>query len=310
MELIQTPLIDAALAANEKLATIAKRYAAAKAILVADEVYNAALGDVKRHLADALEKTLEPITWKFVEKYRGASYIRTVKGDMAERCECDPTYFVQLNHCKGLPKKFKTFNHLSEIQDYLAVVAEGAVLWAAVEAAKARAISGRQRSENPTPIDLTNTGTCSICANLQKLRGEGMAHHGYKISNGNSQYFGYRAGRCFGCNYPPYELSCAGNKAYKPILERERAGLAGYLDRLVAGKITELKKEERVPLGRGLYNTITVIVKIGESDWKRLYETTKADLEWKIRGLTQHIEHHAKLIADWKPQPLPGDKKP
>jgi hypothetical protein len=137
-----------------------------------------------------------------------------------------------------------------------------------------------------------------------------MAHHGFRISNGNKQYFGRRLGKCFGCSFPPYELSCAGNSAYKPILAHEKAKLETYLHKLVSGQITELPKEVRdMRPGAHWSDKVTVIVKTGEAGWTELYENDKRRVEWQISGLTSHIARQGALIANWKARPLPSDNK-
>jgi hypothetical protein len=204
----------------------------------------------------------------------------------------------------------KKFLHIPEVKSLLAIVAEGATLWEAVEAAKARAIKGRQRSENPDSIDLTNTGTCSICRNRQKLQGSAVAHHGYRITSGLGQYLGRRVGKCFGCAFPPYEISCAGNEAYKPLLETEKVLLEIHLAKLVGGHITRLLMEVKdTRPGAHPQDTVKKMVRMGEKGWERLYENKKHELEWKISGLAQQIEYHAALIAGWTLKPLAGEAR-
>lgn len=63
------------------------------------------------------------------------------------------------------------------------------------------------RSE-PVEIDLTNTGTCPVCDNRQKLKDGMMVHHGYVVKGHERQ------GSCDGVGYPPWEVSPKGATAY------------------------------------------------------------------------------------------------
>jgi len=291
---INTPLIDAAINIPQR-GYLQK----AKAILAADVVYNVDFGLAKCWLRDSLEAALKPIVTKFWESHRGDYSVQYI----------DLSSYVQLNHCKGLPKKLKKYAKLPEIQEYLAIVAEGSLLFEAVEAAKARVKKGRVPSANPTPIDLTNTGTCSICRNQQKLTGEKkMVHHGYRISEGGGNYYGMRIGRCFGCDYLPYELSCDGNIAYRKMLNEELAKAEAYHKKLDNGEITVLTRLISVR-ENSYYTQKMVEYKHGEKGWDVIFESECREIDGKIRFLKSGIRQQTEYINKWKKSPLPGDVK-
>lgn len=76
--------------------------------------------------------------------------------------------------------------------------------------------------KEPAEPDLTNTGTCPVCGNRQKLDKNGMlVHHGFTVR------WHERQGSCDGVGYPPWEVSPKGATAYLETLLICRARFKG-----------------------------------------------------------------------------------
>jgi len=148
------------------------------------------------------------------------------------------------------------------------------------------------------PRTRDNTGTCSCCFANHKLRllaGKTvpqMVLHGYQRPG-----WGYVVGQCFGLKYPPFELSCEGTKALQLHLEGRVVAETEYLRKLKAGEITTLSA----------YSSHNAPLKAGDFGWDRRVESEVHSTERTIKSLKADIETLTKLIADWKPTPLPKE---
>jgi hypothetical protein len=148
-----------------------------------------------------------------------------------------------------------------------------------------------------------------------------MVAHGYRISDGYGNYFGFRSGNCFGVGYKPYELSCEANIAYLPNLKRHKTQLESRLADAREGRITELSRMETPKRQQGTDWRIKlepVEVKYTRDEPKyeerdytqeetifdRLLKILILNLESDIRWTDGQIEHHTKMVTDWKLQPL------
>lgn len=155
----------------------------------------------------------------------------------------------------------------------------------------------------PPPSDsrnVENVGTCSVCFNTQKLRvvrGQKLlALHGYERPG-----IGFIQGRCFGVDYPPYELSCEGTKAYlariPDFIASTREGIKSLLARpeilwgvRFDGSTEELRRD--APTKRG--------VAVYERELKAQISRQQANL----RGLEGEQKRLTKAVRDWKPRLL------
>ena len=70
-------------------------------------------------------------------------------------------------------------------------------------------------------------GHCQICEALQKLPGEKLANHGYRVQ------WGMFNGICPGANNDPYELSCQLIKNIVPTLDLKIDDLKDYISGLL-----------------------------------------------------------------------------
>jgi hypothetical protein len=273
------------------------------------KVYNVELDFIKSALSNGIELGLEHLLTAYHAKWHG--HFRDMPSEHLDMIYEDVSDFCQFNQAAGrlrrLEKKPEIVAAFPEIGGYMAALAEIAAIWQAISSLKPFVIKGRKPLENPKPIDLTNTGTCSICSNLQKLAAnKNMVHHGFQISDGYGHYLGFRSGRCFGVDYRPYELSNAGNIAYKKhletILDRTKKTLADHHE----GRVRELPVK-RLIREEGRLIEKTFVVKLGENEFPHLLSTEIRKLEWAIDSLNRDIAFQEHMIKNWTLKPLPGD---
>ena len=158
----------------------------------------------------------------------------------------------------------------------------------------------REREEKK-PRTRDNTGTCPCCFRNIKLKERGQKHpetvlHGYQRPG-----WGSAVGKCYGVDFPPFELSSEGTTYLVGILVRQAEKGEAHLKRLQAGEVIELYS----PMGRKLTPETE-----GEYRWKGLIEARTHETEAQIKNLNRDIQLLKKLIAEWKEQPLPmeGDR--
>lgn len=148
-----------------------------------------------------------------------------------------------------------------------------------VVAAKADVIKGRKPFLEPrkTPVrTLENTGTCPVCGRNVKLLGGRIVDHGFQL-------LGHGQGRtvnCPGVNYEPWEVSPAGKIMYVEVVRSEIRRTVAYVEDLQIEPDADVRKTQRD-------------LAIAESNL-RFHRKTLSMLE--------------EEVANWKHQPLPGEK--
>jgi len=225
-------------------------------------------------------------------------------------CRDDIGYAFSMNQAakmsRNLKKLWKRYpdTFTQGIVGYVEVLDQIDALWKWLQSVKPMIVKGRKPAENPTPVDTTNTGHCAVCEARFKLERHGerkMVHHGFRISDRMGNYFGHRAGKCFGTDYLPYELSNKANVAYKHFLERELRDAESYLADLKASVPDTLSVQEyqkgiafpvSVPCARG--------TKKYEDERQRLIWQTESEIRW----LTEQIPYQQKRIDTWRLQTL------
>jgi hypothetical protein len=266
-------------------------------------IYNQALQSVKYELKHGIEAAAESLTDQIhpaVRKRGGHTWVALYN-------HLD-SYFG-LNAAAGRAKRLRKnaadlIASIPALGAYVALLDEVAQVNQAITSLKPFVLKGRRPSENPKQVDLSNTGTCAICENTQKLTpARNLVHHGFRISDGFGHYIGQRIGTCFGVGRKPYELSCAANKDFKKVLEASLVKVKQRVADLKAGKVKELSSQEweRVE-GR----TIQVLKLHHEGDAKfpsvlehEIYQT-----ERNQEGLERGIERQTTLIVRWTLKPL------
>lgn len=138
--------------------------------------------------------------------------------------------------------------------------------------------------------DLTNTGTCPVCTNNQKLRGDRMVDHGYVIP----RFYSMRQKSCFGVGYPPYELSSKGCVAYRKALLNQLEKTQEDLQ-AVANDEKVLLDRSKKPMPRDHKN------------YAYYKEEVIRGMQSDIKYLNEDIKTMDARIKTWKVAPLPGD---
>jgi len=308
---ITTPILEHYLA-QSKVSRF-DRWSTALAVLnqavVEQSIYNVDMQDVvKYQLGNGIEQALEVLLDAFRPNYHKLnSRVPTEREVVWNDVHC----YCQFNQAKGRIQRLQKCPALLQdfpiLNTYIAALQEVVAINDAIVFLKPFIIKGRKPLENPKPIDLSNTGTCPICQNRQKLTGsKHMVHHGFHISDGYGHYFGFRSGRCFGCSYQPYELSNAGNIAYKKALEEALGRTEQSLADHKAGKVTTLS-EKRFVKENGRHIEKLVVVKQGEPDFPRMLATEIHKIEWAIDSFKRDITFQEHMIKNWTLKPLPGD---
>lgn len=205
------------------------------------------------------------------------------------------------------------------VEAYRAVIAKILPLAQAMEANKTKVVKGRANAI-PSGYVRTreNTGTCPVCfRNIKMTDAQKMVHHGYERPG-----HGYIVGDCFGVGYKPYELSSEGTEAFLRIVLRPMlANQKKHLRALKSGQITEFKyqtQDRTKPREPGTYKFPTMFVTVKKGDegkntepgihpsFEYLLDSDIRETEYRVKGLTGDIAEMDKLVADWKPAPLPA----
>ena len=158
---------------------------------------------------------------------------------------------------------------------------------------------GRKPNPNAVAPDLTNTATCAICFNIQKLTKDRMVSHGYHISDGMGHYFGFRNGSCFGVGYPPYEESNEANVAYKEALENTLVRLEARLDDLESGKVSEISRMEKEYGKWGKTSLVSKTYTTTDESWKNVLAVEKRDVNATISAVKDEIDLQISRIKEW-----------
>ncbi len=193
----------------------------------------------------------------------------------------------------------------------------------------------------PTPEDAEPAGTCQICFREQQTRAGRLVLHGYKRPG-----WGYTVGKCWGCDYAPFQVSCERTKQFigevlKPTLARFEAQLVklqarpesldhtgkiwvgwqvhktGYLSATVTvmkGEPQGYKPTKILATKETRFGGSGQTVKIGDPE--PLHHPSYEDLlkreiqgkESEIRMVKNDIASFEKKVAEWKPVPWPPVK--
>jgi hypothetical protein len=225
-------------------------------------------------------------------------------------CRDDIGYAFSMNQAAKMSRNLKKLwrrlpgTFTQGIVGYVEVLDQIDALWKWLQSVKPLIVKGRKPPENPTPVDITNTGHCAVCEARFKLERHGarkMVHHGFRISDRMGHYYGHRSGKCFGTSYLPYELSNQANIEYKYFLEHELIDAQIYLGGLKASVPETLTVME---YQKGIANPVPVKYDRGT----KKYEDERQHLIWQteseIRWLNEQIPYQQKRIDTWRLQIL------
>lgn len=138
-----------------------------------------------------------------------------------------------------------------------------------------------------------NTGSCSACFRNIKLKNGIVVLHGYERPG-----WGSVEGKCFGCYYPPFELSPKGTEALIVELTKTNERNKEDLRQLKDGEITE------IPAGPHTRRIFTP----KDYNWKDILASAVRNAQQKVNDLDADIRMAQNLVKNWKlrPLPLPG----
>lgn len=315
---LSTPLFDAAL----KPLTSPRRFEAWEAAkqdfadaIEAKHILNVVFTESKETLSRGVDTVLRALREATFDEWRIArrdtpAHLRTPEQERIVEAHDAVDSHCQLNHAAGKLKKYMKYADVSSVATLLTYLAEVQQLHLAVEAAKPFVVKGRRPSLNPIAVDISNTAHCAICGHCQKLSATGtLVHHGYTISSGDGNYFGYRSGSCFGVSHLPYEVSSEANEAYLPVVERQLAHVTEYLRRLNAGEVETLVENVRKREGHTWVES-RVIHARHTYRYRSLFCSAVSASEFEIAGLQRTLEYHQQLIKRWTRQPTEDELHP
>lgn len=262
--------------------------------LAAGVIYNTEYKDAYSYLSRASEEAFDQATAPF-------------RGERDDWEQNDPRWYTVYHpafaNAGSAAKKLLKFRGTNpRVDALLPALEEAGKLVELTKKLKPLIQKGRKPNPNRVEPDLTNTATCAICQNRQKLsKNKTMVDHGFKISDG-LHYYGARVGHCFGYNYQPYELSNEANKKFKGYLEGELARTREHLSVLKSGEVVELHILVRVREGFSHRDEPKTLHK-GELGFDRELERRVAAAENQIYYLESDIKGQEQLIQDWKPNP-------
>lgn len=305
----ETPTIDAQVAsldAKFNPTRVAERFQQTKDILSsaleAGSIYNVDLQDAKESFSRAIEIVLREAFSAFWDKNRSLldSDDRSQVWDVVETS-------LMLNHAVSkLRKAEKVVASFPDVAVFASIYREVLPIAQAVETLKTKVVKGRKPLENPKPVDLTNIATCAICQHHQKLTaGKKLVHHGFRISDRNGRYFGFRSGKCFGTIRTPYELSNEANVAFIKVLEESVVSTEKRIASLEAGEVTELNRIE-TRRERGQKITELKTYRVGDDIFPQLLGHELASANHKLQSLKYEIERQELLVKNWTLKALPA----
>lgn len=174
----------------------------------------------------------------------------------------------------------------------------------------------QKRLEQQRKYRADKNATCPVCFGMFKLTAKtkhgkdktmpGMVLHGYKRPG-----TGWIEGNCFGQDWPPFELSPEGTKAWLVHMERFEKNTREYWDRLKSGEVTELHGDDaKVKDGKFIPPTKYVKSEMPAREWERVFSYALRDAETKFRQVEFECNRLRKAIANWKLEPLEWLAKP
>jgi hypothetical protein len=153
-----------------------------------------------------------------------------------------------------------------------------------------------KKRDDSAPRTRDGTGTCPCCFRNIKLKDKSaampaMVLHGYKRPGWGSVH-----GRCYGVDWPPFELSPSGTEHLINVLDKQEEQQKRYLVRLEAGEVTSITVEKH----RGFEE-----IKLGDPRWERVYKNQISNTKSLIVGIGHDREWFKGEVAKWQLKPLP-----
>jgi hypothetical protein len=305
-----TPTIDAQIAQLQNGDRRAAQFQQAKDILTsalaAGSIYNVDFKDAKESISRVTSNVLSSLYRAYCDNHRDLR--STLTADVYSEVYDAVNMSVQINYAAGLAKRTEKLvkQGITAVAPFLGVYREVAQFAEAINELKGHVVMGRKPLENPKPVDMSNTGTCAICQHTQKLTGNvSLVAHGYTISDGHGNYFGFQNGKCFGVGYSPYETSCHANYNYVAALNGKVASTEKRIASLKAGEIPELDRmETRRERGRKITELKTY--RVGDDIFPDLLGHELASAHYMLDAFRCEIERQELLIKVWAAKPLPG----
>ena len=138
-----------------------------------------------------------------------------------------------------------------------------------------------------------NTGTCPACWGNYKLEGGKLVMHGYRRPG-----YGFIQGRCFAVGYGPVETSDVGLVDFKAELEDSLELTKQELGAAISGDVKQIAGRRGEVITRG------------QPAFDRLLEDLIRNLKRQVELIGGEVENYDKLIAAWKPRPMPKEGEP
>lgn len=161
---------------------------------------------------------------------------------------------------------------------------------------------------------VAGAGTCPACFGGFKLRSRRDAEHPLLVLHGYERPgLGYVNGRCFGVDYPPFELSPEGSKAWLKELVSTLKGLVETQASLkkTLREPTSKRKQIEFFSQKGDHSLHHERFTPDHPDWdkavKRYRAKAEDDLAATVRSSTEvkaEIKDLKRRIATWKPREL------
>ncbi len=152
---------------------------------------------------------------------------------------------------------------------------------------------GMDEHKKAAPRTEENTGSCPCCFRSIKLKWSAqsptMVNHGFKRPG-----WGRQEGNCMGVGFPPFEVSPRGTHHLVESLEKQRERVQFTLDNIDTIDVLVL-----VP------GDVRSVVKREDARWDKAVDTYQKNAPRLVKWLDDDIKRLAKMIADWKEQPLP-----
>jgi hypothetical protein len=138
-----------------------------------------------------------------------------------------------------------------------------------------------------------NTGTCPTCWGNYKLEGGKLVMHGYRRPG-----YGFIQGRCFAVGYEPVETSSDGLVDFKNELEESLELTKQELGAATSGGVKQIQGR------RG------ELIVLGQPAFDDLLSGLIRNLKRQVELVGEEVKNYGKLIAAWKPRPMPKEGEP
>jgi len=162
-----------------------------------------------------------------------------------------------------------------------------------------------QEKAERAPRTRENTGSCPCCFGNYKLKATNqlpkMVLHGFLRPG-----WGSIQGRCYGVDFPPFELSPEGTQhLHKTLLSR----LDNLRDHYAKLKNDEIKSFLEVGGTKTKPTVKTITPETEGARWPARIEREIKNTAQSIESVKQDAHRLERLITNWKPQPLPEPGK-